>query len=112
MTTALVGNGDGENGIIREGSKRPVLPLVKYVLRVHPNSRPFKGSRSHWGTVSFLDLKEGSLLEFGVNDLEILLVNFKNSTQVDLLTTETKPLKPGLSATVLLAMSTRLRLLS
>ena len=112
MTTALVGNGDGKNGVIREGSKRPVLPLVKYVLRVNPNSLPFKGSGSHWGTVSFLDLKEGSLLEFGVNDLEILLVNFKNSTQVDLLTTETKPLKPGLSATVLLAMSTRLRLLS
>ena len=105
-------NGDGKNGVIREGSKRPVLPAVKDVPRVHPNSHTFEGSGSHWGTVSFLDFKEGLLLESGVNDLEIFLVNLKNSTQVDLLTTETKPLKPGLSATVLLAMSTRLRLLS
>ena len=77
MTTALVFNGDGKNGVIREGSKRPVLPAVKDVPRVHPNSHPFEGSGSHWGTVSFLDFKEGLLLESGVNDLKTLLVNLK-----------------------------------
>ena len=81
LTTALVGNGDGENGIIREGSKRPVLPAVKDVPRVHPNSHPFEGSGSHWGTISFLNFKEGLLFESGVNDLEIFFVNLKNSTQ-------------------------------
>ena len=107
MTTALVLNGDGKNGVIREGSKRPVLPAVKDVARVNPNSHPFEGSGSHWGTVGFLNFEEGLLLESGVNDLEISLVSLRNSTEVDLLTIETKPLKPGLSTTVLL-MATRL----
>ena len=107
-TTFLVLNRDGKIGAIREGSKGPVRPAVKDVLRVHPNSLSFESSGSHLGTVSFLNLEEGSLLESGVDDLEILLVNLKNSAEVGLLTTETKPLKPGLSATVLLAMTTRL----
>ena len=75
MTTALVFNGDGKNGVIREGSKRPILPAVKDVPRMHPNSHTFEGSGSHWGTVSFLNFKEDMLFESGVYDLKTLFVN-------------------------------------
>ena len=74
-------NGDGKIGVIREGTKGPVLPAVKDVGRVNPDSSPFESSGSHLGAVSFLDGKDGLLLEIGVNDLEMLLVNLKVSTQ-------------------------------
>ena len=68
-------DGDGKIGVIREGTKGPVLPAVKDVGRVNPNSSPFESSGSYFRTVSFLDVKDDLLLVFGVNYLEMLFVN-------------------------------------
>ena len=102
-------NGDRNTSRKREGSKGPVLPAVKDVDRVHSLSPPFEGSRSYLGTVSSPHVKEDLLLEIGVNDLEMLLVNYKKfDAEAHLLTAETKPLKPGLSGTLMLVMIARL----
>lgn len=83
-------NGDRKNDVKREGSKGPVLHVVEDVPRGHHNSLPLEGSGSQRGTVSSLNFKEDSLQEFGVNDLEILLVKSKKfDTEADLLTIET-----------------------
>ena len=71
-------DGDGKIGVIREGTKGPVLPAVKDVGRVNPNSSPFESSGSYFRTVSFFDVKDDLLLVFGVNYLEmsrLVLVN-------------------------------------
>ena len=69
-------NGDEKISLKREGTKRPVLPTVEDVDRVHPLSLPFESDGSYLDAVVFLHVKEDLLLVIGVNDLEMLLVNF------------------------------------
>lgn len=105
----LMANGDEKIDVMLEGSKRIVPPAARDVGRVYPDSPPLENSGSYLDTVSCLNFKEYLLLVIGVNDLKIFTCQFKKfNTEIDLLTTETKPLKLALSTTNLLDMTTRL----
>ena len=74
----LVEDGYRKDSVKRERTKGPVLPAVKDVVRVDPFSLPFESSGGY--TMIFtasLHSKPDLVLIFGINELEMLLVNLK-----------------------------------